>query len=175
MKRFLILIFCVSFFSLNIFAQSKHYHKKNALSRKRAPNALYLDVFGTGILPAISYERILYQHRYLFINARIGIGYSPETNQEIMPAGAAFSHSISINRGENNRYFELGIGGSLVNVPEILETRYDNTYVFYPIIGYRRQTTQGFLFRIYFNPLGTIEDASLHAVPFGGMSLGFSF
>ncbi|OQX99993.1 MAG: hypothetical protein B6I24_01110 [Bacteroidetes bacterium 4572_128] len=171
MKQLFILIFCLSFFSVDLFGQAKHRTGKNAQSRKRAPNALYLDVLGTGILPSISYERILYQHRYLFVNVRVGLGYGTE----ILPEGRVFSHSISFNKGANNKYFEFGFGGAIASIPEILESRFESMYMFYPIIGFRRQSVRGFLFRIYVNPLSTIDDRILYTIPFGGMSLGFTF
>lgn len=144
----------------NCFAQD------DTLSTKKADNAIYIELLGSGIIYSVNYERHFSGNLFL----RVGAGYTFNIDaflSDIWSVPISTGHLITIDSDTN---VELGIANTFLwhdNEMRLLPG---------PIAGIRKQMfDKGSAFvRVTFTPLFDI-DKKLTIVPLGGISLGFRF
>lgn len=150
--------------SITCFGQSKPPIKKNIID---------ITLGGTGIFASINYSRVLLAKENYFINTSLGIG--------TVASGATIPHQLTINLGKQSSFFETGIGGILWSGTDTSSSRINtkNSYNLSPILGWRKYTKSNLVFRIYANPIFNISGDLVYGnnkvLPFGGISLGYSF
>ena len=110
--------------------------------------------------------------RNYFLNASFGGGTI------MKKGGITLPHQFTFNYGKSYNYIEAGIGGSFwKGKNESSEGLF--YYSISPIIGYRRDMQNDFVFRIYANPIYRIAGEYFFGekavVPYAGISLGYYF
>jgi hypothetical protein len=139
---------------------------------RQTRNMIDLTYGGSGLNLSGNYSRKFELNRYYFINASIGAGTM------IGIGGITIPHQCTINYGQRFNYLEAGLGGSFWG-----KARKDQeglySYSISPIVGYRRDMINDFVFRVYANPLirlaGEYFYSDMSVVPYAGISLGYSF
>jgi hypothetical protein len=137
--------------------------------RMNGRNAVYMEILGSSfLLYALTYDRIVYQKNNFGISGALGAQFI-QTGW-----GMLYSTTTQVNLIWGHiHYLETGVGFTQYFV---------NHYCFPFRFGYRFQRdTRGFFFKLAFTP--TIQKADFmdfhnaHArlVPWGGVSLGYSF
>ncbi len=168
-KLLIILIVFVSFFSTKLYSQQGlpfFLEKKNTVD---------VTLGGGGIFVSVNYSRIVFVESKYFLCASVGIGTAP------FIGGSTYPHQLSINFGKKRDFLELGLGGSYwigkTNASGYTIT--DFSYNLMPSIGYRRNFSNNFVFKIYgtafINLAGVYVFEDYPVVPFGGLSFGYSF
>ena len=163
----IILLTFLIFFSPDSNAQ--HNRKRFDWIRR---NAIDITYGGTGLFLSGNYSRKVLVERDYFLNASVGGG-------TIMGIGGiTLPHQCTFNYGRRYDYIEAGIGGSFwKGKNEGNEGLF--SYSISPIIGYRRDMLNDFVFRIYANPLfrmtGEYFFGEKAVVPYAGISLGYYF
>jgi len=130
-KSFLWLITCL--FSYQVTHSQETEFKRNDA---------YLEFGGPGIFGSINYERQLFPTPSLGI--RLGLGFSPSAK-----VGPAFPIGLNylLNISKNRSFLDMGI--TLTPIIGL-----DNTHIAYlPSIGFRRHTTQHWMFRMSYTPI----------------------
>lgn len=131
-------------------------------------NALFLEIFGTGGLISVHYERMLTEE----IAVRGGVGYFSNTKSR----GMSFPFEITSLMGRSNGKVELGAGAIYYDVAgdddgdnffDIENSGLRGTLYF----GYRYTTDEGYVYRIGFTPV--FSDSEFY--PFSGFSVGATF
>jgi hypothetical protein len=157
-----------------IFLILINFHPSYA-QRLLAPNSIYLELLGNGLLYSVNYDRMFNEN----FGARIGVTYFPALTSFFNTVEDIFLMPVTLNTfigGENNK-LEMGVGivylqltASTIfseekqNVSGAAETL---------TIGYRYQPRLGgFVFRVGFTPIFRFGKKF---VPFGGISIGTSF
>ena len=149
-----IIIFIISFPSV-LQAQQSNVDEPET---KEPQNAIYLELFGNGLLYTLNYERLVFDVFYL----RAGGGYiSIRTSGDRY---TAYSIPIMLNKfyGKRNKKLEIGIGFILSNFEGRSEDDVDTgheglalkwfDYGITTTIGYRHQYNNGGIFRIGVQP-----------------------
>lgn len=140
-----------------------------------APNSIYLELLGNGIIYSVNYDRMFCNN----VSGRIGMTYFPALTSFFTTTENIFIMPVTLNYfiGDGNSKLELGAG--IVYAQATLSTIFSNEeesasgIAETVIIGYRYQQSEGgFLFRIGFTPFFRF-DGGLY--PFGGISIGTSF
>ena len=143
----------------------------NAETKVRKNN-IYGELFGSGFLLSLNYERELYRDENVKFNFRIGTGTAIFVNA-VPLAG------VNLLFGKNNNNFELGFNGIRTYAISIMGG--DGNYVLAnPVLGYRYVSDKGLVFRASFTPFFQLYDPDDCVtdelfVPFAGISLGYSF
>ena len=137
-----------------------------------ARNVIDLTYGGSGLYLSGNFSRKFEINRFYFLNVSIGAGTI------IGLGGMTLPHQCTVNYGRRFNYLETGLGGSVwVKARKDQEGLF--SYSISPIIGYRRDMLNDFVFRVYANPLirlaGEYFYSDLSVVPYGGISLGYSF
>ncbi|OYT16032.1 MAG: hypothetical protein B7C24_10005 [Bacteroidetes bacterium 4572_77] len=154
--------------SSTLFAQEE----KPAITKK---NQLNFTLAGSGIGVSLNYGRNFLITPKHFIEISVGVGSVP------FSGGLSVAHQITYNMGENGNFLELGLGGTYWQGTENATANQEmiNSYHIYPIIGYRKQFKNNILFKAYINPLIHLSGEYLYenndVVPYGGLSIGYSF
>jgi len=135
-------------------------------------NSIYGELFGSGFLLSLNYERELYRDENVKFNFRIGTGTAIFVN-------AVPLVGVNLLFGKNNNNFELGFNGIRTYAISIMGG--DGNYVLAnPVLGYRYVSDKGLVFRASFTPFFQLYDPDDWVtdelfVPFAGISLGYSF
>ncbi|MEQ9468292.1 MAG: hypothetical protein RLN88_12840 [Ekhidna sp.] len=150
------------------------------------PNALYLELFGNGIMYSINYDRLITTSGNLKISGRVGYSYVnidlfDEVKGNVIPV------EILGWVGNNKGHVEFGVGLSsqFVETKDVSilgptqETK-SNAYYLTGRVGYRLQKPDGgFLFRAGFVPMYLLSESTStdrpEFVPWFGLSFGYSF
>lgn len=154
-------------------------------------NSIFFDGAGNGIILSINYERKFFGKKSNnFGTVKVGIG----------PLGTLniLNFTGTYNIGDGMNFFEIGGGfGSVANISNSYRGNRgsfispENYFYFTPTLGFRRQSSSGFLFRAYLTML-TIQEFRENFInssigysyyyniermyyPFLGISLGYSF
>lgn len=138
-------------------------------------NSVDVTVGGTGLVASFNIGRIVVVKENYFVNTTVGIGSVPYVGGFTLP------HQLTVNFGKKSSFLELGIGGTYWYGNDFDTDVSGESYGYQlaPIVGWRKYFKSNLIFRVYVNPLfhiaGTkyIDDYSV--VPYGGISLGYSF
>lgn len=156
-------------------------------SNEPKPNAIYVELFGNGILYSINYDRLLSTNGNLKISARVGFSYVDiDLFDEIK--GTVIPIEFLGWMG-NKRHLEFGVGLSsqFVEVKDVsilgpTQQVTSNAYYLTGRVGYRRQKPDGgFVFRAGFVPMFLLSESNSDAssrsefVPWFGLSFGYAF
>lgn len=150
-------------------AEAQPYRK-----RLDAPSLNVIDITygGTGLYLSGNYSRKVLVNRYYFLNASLGAGTI------IGLGGVTLPHQFTFNYGRRFNFLEAGLGGSFWAKSGQDESRL-YSYSISPIMGYRRNLLNDFVFRVYANPLlrlaGEYFYSDVAFVPYAGISLGYAF
>lgn len=148
------------------------YPNKETRPRK---NSIYGELLGSGFLLSVNYEREIHRTEKLQVNFRIGFGSAIFIN-------AVPLTGINFLIGKKKSYLELGMNGiRTIAFDFFAGTGGIGDYVLAnPIIGYRFQGEEGFIFRAsltpffqLYDPQDWIPDETF--VPFAGISFGYKF
>lgn len=140
-----------------------------------APNSIYLELLGNGIIYSINYDRMFSEN----VGGRIGFTYFPAVSAIFTSTEDIFVVPLLLNVfvGDGDSRLELGAG--IVYAQATLSTIFsdqkeDASGMAETItIGYRYQErTGGLVFRIGFTPFFRFGEGFM---PFGGVSVGTSF
>ena len=138
-------------------------------------NVIDITYGGTGLFLSVNYNRKLYIQRDYFLNVSAGAGTF------LGVGGISLPHQLTFNYGRSYNFLEVGIGGSCWrgagnnsgNTDAVL------SYSISPMVGYRRDLFNDFVFRVYANPLfhlaGEFFYLDYAILPYAGFSLGYSF
>jgi hypothetical protein len=137
-----------------------------------APNAVYLELAGNGLLYSLNYDRLLAPK----IAARVGVmglGAASDTSSAAVLAAPLM---VSYLFGEGNSHFETGIGVMLaagaVDEVEGFEDESFSGAVGTATVGYRyRRPGGGFVFRAGVTPFFNTSGIG----PWIGLSFGYGF
>ncbi len=140
-------------------------------------NSIQLELLGQGNFYSINYERILLNGTLIKSAVNAGIAFYPPV-LDLPNFAAPFSINEIVSFG--NHHSELGLGCILVfDVFNPAEGNVDlrEFNVFYTgRLGYRFQKPAGkYLFRIGFTPILDLSDDRAELIPWGGLSVGYSF
>lgn len=138
-------------------------------------NSTYLEIGGSGLWYAFSYDRILRRKDRTAFSARVGASYFgnfSDTNTITVPLSVSFLY------GKNKNFLELGGGPTTLHSFAEKITGIGAI----GIIGFRHQPTEnkGLMYRITFNPfIGEYSTDKGYwnwvGIPWGGISFGFVF
>lgn len=156
-------------------------------------NAVFFEAGGNGMFASINYERKQHDSKRNNFSA-IKIGYSPLAVINILNITGTY------NIGDGMNFFEIGGGGGLYTQElfnkgsKVFDDESIAPYIYFtPTIGYRRESSKGFLLRTFitmlsirqeeynstYNPrTGTYSDRityKFERYPFLGVSIGYSF
>jgi hypothetical protein len=145
--------------------------------RTHQGNSLYLEICGNAMLVSINYERLVVQSNRFYLTGRVGLGIGTYirrmSSQDFlsMPLLLNFQYQLS-----NVVLLEFGAGSTLSFVPS---HQYFNPLIT-GVIGMRAQSKSGFLFRVGFTPLVSLDKDLISGefetfFPWVGISLGYSF
>ena len=145
-------------------------------------NAVSFDIGGgLTIGVGVNYHRMLLHFRTRdggevgFLSAHVGAGLNAWLGSFALP------HGLSLNLGSRGNYFEVGYTASYATKRNLSLNSGDgcscalgeppSRYYGMPLLGYRRQATRGFLFRVHVSPV--IDRSEFY--PWGGVSVGKAF
>ncbi len=155
-----------------------------------APNSVYLEALGPGLLYSCNYDRLLSES----FGVRAGLSYFAPEMTSLITVPLSAQYLI----GSGSSKLELGLGISVLFVPEHTALSFmsapkeklrGNSILATVTIGYRYQPADGgFLFRAGFTPffgkfakdvspsiyVDVYEDV-YRVRPWGGLSLGYAF
>jgi hypothetical protein len=149
-----------------------------------APNAIYLEVLGSGFIYSINYDRTLMN----IFSMRIGFGYFPfppvtQTNADGVTStvnASLTSVPISLSWfpfGATSSKLEIGAGATYIDLVarKVGKSATGSGTNISGILGYRYQPSDGgFLFKIAFTPIFSSPIFSKFQ-PWGGLTLGYAF
>jgi hypothetical protein len=162
-----IVVFISMFFFMIVFTNVSF-----AKDEKVAKNCIYLEFLGNGLMYSLNYDRMLSNS----IGFRIGAGFfsTNDRDSDDHLTVATFPATLNYIKGKGKHKFEIGAGVMLLTVSGNIDlfdfegSGLAGTATF----GYRYQPKKGgFVFRIGFTPLF----GEFGFLPFGGLSLGYSF
>jgi len=170
--RLLITSFVLFFFNNALRSQNdtiRFYKKSESAVTKVAQNKIYGELLGSGFGISANYERCVWQDDLVSINARIGIGTAIFIN-----ALPILGFNACLGKGQSK--FEIGLNALRVYNIGFFNGN-DNTSVFAnPIIGYRFESRDGFLFRFALTPfINPDSNADIPFFPWLGFSFGGAF
>jgi len=153
----LVFIFCLVSFSSS--------------SAQQRRDSVFVEVMGSGLMASIHYEHLFTEN--LGLNAGVG-GYCA-----IMAGGISLPVTVTYLIGEGNHKLELGAGAVYASIDadfldedeDPIFNLDDDTLLGTGFLGYRYVSDAGFLFRAGFTPF--FYDGNF--IPYGGLSLGYSF
>lgn len=172
-NRFVIAVLIVlGGFISSIQAQNdtiRYYYKSEKAVSKVAKNKIYGELLGSGFGISANYERCVWQDDAVSINARIGIGTAILIN-----ALPIFGFNACLGKGQSK--FEIGLNALRVYSIGFYNGN-NNTSVFAnPIIGFRFESRDGFLFRFALTPfISSDNNAEFPFFPWLGFSFGGAF
>jgi len=172
-NRFVIASLIVfGWFISNIQAQNdtiRYYYKSEKAVSKVAQNKIYGELLGSGFGISANYERCIWQDDAVSINARIGIGTAILIN-----ALPIFGFNACLGKGESK--FEIGVNALRVFSIDLLDGNQNTSMYANPIVGYRYESREGFLFRFAFTPfLNPNPNTEFPFFPWLGISFGGAF
>ena len=137
-----------------------------------APNAVYLELGGNGLLYSLNYDRLLTPR----VAARVGFMGLGAATDSVSGGVIAAPLMVSYLFGEGNSHFETGLGvmlaaGAIDEVGELEDEGFSGA-IGTATVGYRYQRPGGgFVFRAGVTPLFDTSGIA----PWVGISLGYGF
>ncbi len=182
MKLTLVLFSIVAFLGVsNAFAQDGSVGTEHQ-AVITAPNAIYLEILGSGLVPSINYDRMIGNS----FAVRVGVGYLPlgtvvsdsadgpiSASITTVPVGLSWFPFSGPNSAPASK-LEIGVSAFYANV---VAKSFSNTAAgsgigFGGILGYRLEPSDGgFLLRVALTPWDLLN----HFQMYGGISLGWCF
>ena len=165
-------ILIVIFILISPDSPAQYYRRKPSMARMNVIDGTY---GGSGLFLSVNYSRKIYIQRDYFLNVSAGAGTLMASE------GISLPHQLTFNYGRSYNFFEVGIGGSCWSGTGNNSGNKDIffSYSISPIVGYRRDLFNDFVFRVYANPLihikGEIFYLDYDIFPYAGISLGYSF
>lgn len=156
-----------------------------ARAQVTAPNGIYLELLGNGLLYTINYDRFItddislrFGFGYLGISASSESGESASASMMLVPITFNYFLASHDNGKAGSSKFELGAGILVANLSASASGNAGTLFsasgfgiAGTATIGYRYQASDGgFIFRIGFTPL-----IGNGFVPWGGLSFGYGF
>lgn len=133
--------------------------------RRNGNHQCYVEVFGPGYFYSINYEGRMTSTRLFAMYGRIGMMLWPSDNSSfILPQAIPFSLTFTLGRRSN---VEFGAAISLS------PTQLFDGLVFSPILGYRMEGNNQFVFRFFASALVFVEQSNTY--PWAGLSMGKRF
>jgi hypothetical protein len=172
-KRFVIasLIIFGGFIS-GIQAQNdtiRYYYKSEKPVGKNHQNKIYGELLGSGFGISANYERCVWQDDKVSLNARLGIGTAILINS--LPI---LGFNACLGKGESK--FEIGVNALRVYSIGLFDGIENIAIYANPILGYRFESREGFLFRFAFTPfLNPDPNTEFPFFPYLGFSFGGAF
>ena len=170
--RLLITLLVLLFFNNTLQAQNdtiRYYKKSESAVTKVAQNKIYGELLGSGFGISANYERCVWQNDVVSINARIGIG-----SVIIINALPILGFNACLGKGESK--FEVGINALRVYSLDFYSGDFNTSIYANPIVGYRYESREGFLFRFAFTPfINPNSNADFTFFPWLGISFGGAF
>ncbi len=124
---------------------------------------------GSGFGLSANYERNLWHDDVVSINARLGIGTAIFINS--LPI---MGFNTCLGKGKSK--FEVGVNALRVYSISLFDGNENIAIYANPILGYRFESNQGFLFRFALTPFINPEsDAGIPFFPWLGISFGGAF
>lgn len=160
----LILSICLA----TVFAQEQ----ETLVSKK---NQVSFNLAGNGIGVSINYGRSFLLSSTRFMEIAVGVGSVP------FSGGISVPHQITYNLGRNGNFLEFGLGGTFWQGTENATANQTtiSSYQIYPLVGFRKQFKSHILLKAYLNPFIHVSGEYLYEnydiVPYGGISIGYSF
>ena len=156
-KLFVILIICLLTYSSYCQGTSG---KRDTTIKDIRKKSIYFELGGNGIYYSINYERLFFSGKSAWLAIRIGL--APVADEMVIIP-------LEISRIFGKKHcFELGVGTTFA----LEGPSYVDMVVFFRV-GYRYRADSGFLFRIA--PLLLVAPPDFNILPFGGISVGYSF
>lgn len=169
------LVIILSFCCLQGFGQQDTVYLKkerhNITVTDRAPQAVYAELWGKGLLFTANYDR-------RFSKRVDGLGFSVGAGYIKIDDVSLFSLPIGLNYllGKNGKYFEVGAGATYFSatIDDIGDASdHGSTVMGTMTLGYRSQPIKGgFMFRAGINPI-IFRDNFIPYYPY--VSFGYSF
>jgi len=125
--------------------------EKNTIVTDRPPQAVYFQLFGSGPIFSVNYDR-RFNKTVNGLGFAAGIGFWGESGASIFSIPASINYLI----GRNNNFLELAAGATFASArADLFDGTESGSLVFYHInAGYRHQPTKGgFFFRGGISPL----------------------
>ncbi len=155
------------------FSKAQELDPEIYSDRSRKKNRIYGELIGSTFGLGLNYERTLVSDSSIELNVRIGVG-------SIIFVSAVPLVGVNMVLGKSKNRLEIGANGVRTYAFGIMGG--ESTYVFVnPVIGYRYQGNDGFIFRFTFSPMIEAYDPDDWVVndrpflPLAGISLGFAF
>jgi hypothetical protein len=170
MKYLLVVVVVKLMFSANVVIAQNISSPNQSIEEIK--NTIYLEVGGSAIVYSINYERRITDNLWW----RLGASYVPEAIALVEIV--TFPIGISYLIGKDDKHLELGFAVTPTYTNSDFFTdksnRKEHGIIIGPIIGYRFQPKRlDVIFKLAFTPLFTTFEAKF--LPFGGLSLGYSF
>ena len=183
--RIKLLLLVILIPTANFFSQTTTTSAIETLNENsRRAQSIYFELGGNGPLLSLNYD-FRFTKSQKGLGMRLGLGYYKY--DLIFSSGSTFSIPIAINHlaGNAPHYFESGIGFTYINntskdflsgilTPSSSVQSKGSAIV--PSIGYRYQPNgNGFLGRIVFSPLISLNKDGEPFLPWAGVGLGYQF
>ena len=146
-----------------------YYKSEKPLAKSGAMNKIYGELLGSGFGISANYERCVWQDDKVSLNARIGIGTGILINS--LPI---LGFNACLGKGESK--FEIGVNALRVYSIGLFDGNENIAIYANPILGYRFESREGFLFRFAFTPfLNPDPNTEFPFFPWLGISFGGAF
>ncbi len=147
----------------------RYYYKSEKAVSKVAQNKIYGELLGSGFGISANYERCVWQDDKVSLNARLGIGTAILINS--LPI---LGFNACLGKGESK--FEIGVNALRVYSIGLFDGSENIAIYANPILGYRFESREGFLFRFAFTPfLNPDPNTEFPFFPWLGISFGGAF
>jgi hypothetical protein len=164
----------ITLLSIIIYNTSRAQSTTSSRADSTRAQSIFFELGGPGLLFSANYDTRFSQRRDGF-GGRIGLGFIASNGSSLVSVPVQLNYLL----GKNSKYFEIGVGASYVSFSSGSDFLSFNstpttshTVLGTMTFGYRYQPIDGgFNFRASFNP---IFDSS-NFVPFGGISVGYTF
>lgn len=153
------------------------------------PNAVYLELFGNGILYSFNYDRVISSNGKLKFSTRVGFSYVDIDLFDDIRGAVIPIEFLGWIGNKGHLEFGTGLSSQFVQINDVSilgqpEEYSSNAFYLTGRLGYRLQKPDGgFLFRIGFVPMILLSESTTsnnpnersEFVPWFGLSFGYSF
>jgi hypothetical protein len=137
---------CLFFIAFLIISNCILFNTTSLAQPDVGKNVVSAELAGVGLVGSVNYERVFLPKEKSFLNARVGIGFT-DLRQP------SFVHGVTYCRGTSKHFVEAGLLGGLGTTAFGFADASTTNYYLAPMLGYRRHTKKGFLFKVYGCPL----------------------
>ncbi|HNW88492.1 MAG TPA: hypothetical protein PKN48_02450 [Bacteroidales bacterium] len=169
---------CIKPVKLSTREDSLRRKYDSILYAKEFKNSIYVELLGNGTLYSLNYERSIFHKKFLSVSARVGFSYFKWMGNNNNVFNVLFNMT-SVFKIYNRIYFELGSGATYFINTYVDEYYKNNSILYIDFVctaGLRIQNYNGFQWRLCFTPkFRSYDGSSLIGMPWGGISMGYSF